>query len=421
MVWKPLLTGEARSRALEIASEIASALAAEPRGEPGFPDPGPTLAGGTAGIALFHAYLEQAGLGGGERADALLGEAVDAVAEKPLGSSLYSGFTGIAWAADHMTGGGAGDEEDANEEIDAALLDHLSQTPWHLDYDLIVGLVGHGVYALERVQRESGRRCLERVIDRLADTAVEVEGAPGVTWWTGPHLMIPTTREANPGGYYNTGLAHGVPGVVALLGGAIEAGVAVEKARPLLARAMDWLLAQRDPSAGIAQFPYTVSIPRVPERHPVRAAWCYGDPGVAVALLAAARGAAEPAWETVALEVARHVARRDPATCGVVDAGLCHGAAGLAHIYNRMYQATGDELLADAARLWTERLFALRKPGEGIAGWLAYVPGAAMELGWEPDPSLLTGAAGVGLALLGLATEHEPRWDRMLLTNVTPR
>ena len=27
----------------------------------------------------------------------------------------------------------------------------------------------------------------------------------------------------------------------------------------------------------------------------------------------------------------------------------------------------------------------------------------------------------IALALLGLATEHEPRWDRMLMTNVPPR
>jgi hypothetical protein len=232
--------------------------------------------------------------------------------------------------------------------------------------------------------------------------------------------MIPSTRELNPEGNYNVGLAHGVPGVVALLGEAIAAGVAESKARALLERAVAWLLSTRGEGPDGAQFPYTLDIPPKPGRHPVRAAWCYGDPGVAAALMVAAQCAGERGWQDVALQVARNAAARAADKCGVVDGGLCHGAAGLAHIYNRFYQASGEAGFADAARLWTTRLLDMRKPGEGVAGFLAYSPMNEKELGWEADAGLLTGAAGIGLTLLGLATEHEPRWDRMLLTSVRP-
>ena len=72
-------------------------------------------------------------------------------------------------------------------------------------------------------------------------------------------------------------------------------------------------------------------------------------------------------------------------------------------------------MLGKAARTWAERALAMRRPGEGIGGFLALVPDARLERGWNSDPGFLTGAAGVGLALLAAASPVEPAWDRALL------
>jgi hypothetical protein len=37
---------------------------------------------------------------------------------------------------------------------------------------------------------------------------------------------------------------------------------------------------------------------------------------------------------------------------------------------------------------------------------------------WEEDPSFLTGAAGIGLALLAMVAPTPPRWDGVLLTAI---
>jgi hypothetical protein len=365
----------------------------------------------------MYAYAAHAGLGGEDRVDEHLGRAIDALAEQPLGASLYSGFTGIAWAAEHLAGAGA---EDGGEAIDAALLEHLEQTPWVHDYDLVSGLAGFAVYALERVEnrRAGALPVLERIVDQLAGLAVETAGAPGVTWWTSPELLIPATRAAAPDGYYNCGLAHGVPAVIAVLAGASAAGVA--RARPLCERAVAWLLAQRRDAPDGSQIPYTVEIPPATAPKPTRAAWCYGDPGVAVALLWAGQLAGEPGWVDAALDLARAAAARRDERAGVVDAGVCHGAAGLALVFDRLWQATGDDALHDAALFWARRTLAMHRPGEGVAGWLAYMPDPDGGHRWEAEPGLLTGAAGVALALLACATEVEPRWDRFLLTSARP-
>jgi lantibiotic modifying enzyme len=110
------------------------------------------------------------------------------------------------------------------------------------------------------------------------------------------------------------------------------------------------------------------------------------------------------------------------AETGVVDAGLCHGASGLALTFARLFRATGEERLRDAAVRWFERTLALRRPGNGIAGFRSWVPeeDGAEGWAWSDDASFLSGASGIGLALLAAATCVEPAWDSVLLLRPPP-
>jgi hypothetical protein len=146
------------------------------------------------------------------------------------------------------------------------------------------------------------------------------------------------------------------------------------------------------------------------EPSPSRSAWCYGDPGIAATLLVAARGAGRPDWEREAVALARQAADRPPAQTRVCDAGLCHGAAGLGHIFNRITQFTRDDRLAAAARHWFTRALDMRQPASGIAGFAALRSGEDGTESWVAERGILTGAAGVGLALLAAVTSFEPAW-----------
>jgi hypothetical protein len=101
-----------------------------------------------------------------------------------------------------------------------------------------------------------------------------------------------------------------------------------------------------------------------------------------------------------------------------VDAGICHGAAGNGHLFNRLYQATGEPVFRDAALSWFDRALGFREEGQGVGGYRMWVPGAEGELGWRSDPGFLTGSAGVGLCLLAAASPVEPEWDRVLLADI---
>jgi lantibiotic biosynthesis protein len=420
--WSPILTGDAAERALQAVEEIAADLKQvmqTPReGSPDWLRRGPSLAGGDAGQAFFFSYLDQVRPGAGydDTAMELLERATEATGEMQAPPGLYSGFSGVAWTLEHLRGRLFEDDqqEDPGEEVASALIDHLGLTPWRGHYDLISGLVGFGVYALERLPRPGGRECLERVVARLREISERLPD--GVSWRTGTELMIDTELEMFPEGNYNLGVAHGVPGVISLLAQSAAAGGG---GRDLLDGAVAWLLAQQLPPGGDSAFPYNVSPTAQPR--PSRLAWCYGDLGIAASLLAAARTLGEEGWERDAVEIARNAALRPPEGGGVVDAGLCHGAAGVGHLFNRIHQATGEPACRDAALYWFDRALGMREPGEGLGGYRMWIVGGQEELSWQSDPGFLTGSAGVGLALLAAATPVVPEWDRVLLTAVPDR
>jgi lantibiotic modifying enzyme len=410
-LWRPILAGEIKDQALAAVGEIVAAL----------PDPtsaeisNASLSGGSAGLAILCAYLSRAALDDDVNAPQFLAHAVNAVSAQPMDASLFGGFTGIAWAAAHLQGQLLDPEDDCNEGIDEALKAYLERSPWHDDYDLIVGLVGMGVYAIERLPRAPAVACLEHVVERLDELAER--SVNGVTWLSPPEFLPEWQRTLCPNGYYNLGLAHGVPGVIALLGQACASGVAPQRARPLLDDAVAWLLQQRLTDSKESSFS-SWTAPGI-KRDECRLAWCYGDAGVAAALLVAARCVNEAEWEREALAIARRAAARKPESAGVKDAGLCHGSAGLGHIFNRLFQATSEASFRETARYWFEQTLELRRPGQGIAGFSAHRAASDdQEEYWKDEVGILEGAAGIALALLAAATHIEPAWDRMLLVSI---
>jgi lantibiotic modifying enzyme len=371
----PLLHGESRRRAMAAVDTIAGRLRASSALDA-------TLAGGAAGVALFFSYLAQCT--GDEDAARTAVRFVEAAIDGSDGADagLFEGRTGVAWVVAHLDGRLLDlGNEDPNVSMDAAVLTLLDD-PQLERHDLVSGLAGLGVFALERLPRPPARLALERVVTHLGRLA-EVDGH-GVRWFTPPYLLPPEPRRLAPAGHWDLGMAHGAAGVVALLAHARAAIPLPAPEDDLLDGAVTWLLDQRLPVGSASRYGAWLATGQAPV--PARTAWCYGDPGVAAALLAAGR-------RQEALEVARAAARRPTEQTGVVDGGLCHGAGGLLHVFNRLRQATGDGVLADAARHWFE---------------------AALVLPTR-EPGFLEGAAGLGLALLAAATDVEPAWDRILL------
>jgi hypothetical protein len=358
-VWRPLLGGAARRRALEAVRDIGEDLRRR-RG------PGPldaacdrSLGEGDAGVAVFLAYLGDVDARWRRTARARLGRAVRGVAAAGMGPSLQLGFTGVAWALEHLAPR-LGVDAGATDGVDDAVAAHLRRPDALPGAGLAFGAAGLALWALEP-RRGPSAALAGAVVRRLA-------------------------RAAEPAG--DRTVAAGQAGVVLALARLVEAGQGGPRARPLLARATRRLLA----APGEAMPPW----------------WLKGELGVAIALLVAGRVLDDDAARARGMALALRVAAADPEGC--VAASLGRGAAGVAHGLARLAVASGDDRLARGAAAWGERVLALRRPGEGVGGYR--VPDVASAV--ADRPGVLLGAAGVGLALLALATDVEPAWDRML-------
>lgn len=363
--------------------------------------------------------------------------AIAEVAKQLRSLDFFGGLSGLGWTVEHLSqllnqASFAVDEypnvnpayednraneeppidEDLNAEIDTALLSNLQQYNSSRPYDLISGLVGFGVYFLERAPKETATQGVREVFDRVEALA---ERTPdGVTWYSGPDLLPGWQQKLCPNGYYNLGVAHGIPGIIHFLS-EVSATAIVDKQRShrLLEGAVNWLIAQRRPAGSRSIFGSWI----VPgeRQSDSRLAWCYGDMGILAVLFQVARRTDREDWHKFANELLYHCLDWPQEVSGIKDASLCHGAIGIAHMFNRLYQSEKDPRCREAALIWFERALGMRQHSSSAGGFFRLRPNPNGQNVWEASPAFLDGAIGVALALISAMTSVEPAWDRMLL------
>lgn len=414
--WQPTLSPDLQTRAQEALDAILALS------DPSRADLGPSLSGGHAGFAVLLAYAALAKDDERYRAKALahLEAAVERLAWCADYPWLFAGYAGVAWTVEHLTHLGFLDaEEDLNVEIDEALLKHLREG-WTGLPELIAGLAGVGLYALDRKGRGRSLELLDRVLTLLEQKA---ERTPeGLAWFDAPETLHPMTLEQNPEGFFNLGTSHGNPGVIGFLAEVVAlGGIHKERALTLLEPAIEWLLAQQSPHANGSRYGSGFARNET-EKNQMgsRLSWCYGDLGIVPVLLLAARATGNARWEAAALDLARACATRPDPFTGVNDAGLCHGAFGNAHLFTRLFQATGESLFLEAATLFYRKGLDLRRETPEAAGFVSFhpsQPGEATREPFIPSIGLLEGAIGIGLAILAATSPVEPCWDRHLMAH----
>jgi lantibiotic modifying enzyme len=362
--------------------------------------------------ALLHAYLfaSRGEPAEGELAEHYRAKVIAAVAERMMRPALYGGLAGAAWLCAHLDSMSDGQDDADYLEIDEALL-AFAKDPLRHGYDLISGAVGIGVYFLERLPSKAAVEGLHRIGVALHSAADCIDEY--ATWHTPAASLPEWQRRQAPQGYYNLGVAHGISGIIGLLAECGRAKLLDAELEVLLRKSVRWLLRQR---LANGLLPSWVGEEITPTKS--RIAWCYGELGASVTVAAAADVLGVESWFQAALEMALASAAR--ADVGSAQDGcLCHGAAGNGHLFNRLFQATGREEFREAAGFWFRRTLEMRVHTNGVGGYRVWRPFTPDELPkddpWEIDPSFLSGAAGIALALLSATTSINPDWDRVLL------
>ena len=434
--WSPLLEGERREAALTAAREVAdrvtdrervAAAIVAAREQTRFPDSvhwnASGIAQGDAGIALLCAQLDRCAPDAGwdETGHELLASAAGHAEHNVLGPSLFDGTTGLAFAAAQL--GREGERyQRMSASLDATVSAQAIALARALDaardgvavhqFDAISGLAGMGAYLLAR----RGRPHVDAALESLLHAHVNLCRTPssGPPRWVTPAGLASDERTARlyPRGHLNCGLAHGIPGPLAVMALAAAHGLAVDGLHDAMASIAAWLCDNRcDDTWGI-NWPTIVSLPG-PEAlpaQPARAAWCYGSPGVARALWLTSVALEDDGLGALAGEAMEAVYRRPVRVRQIDSPTFCHGVAGLLQITLRFAHDTGLEVFRAAANDLTDQLLEAYDPSR-LLGFSCIEPD-----GNEVDqPGLLDGACGVALVLLAAATSVEPSWDRLFL------
>lgn len=319
--------------------------------------------------------------------------------------SFCNGIPGNIWLINYFASKGIIDNllEPVSEELSDYFLRITKQYLAEKSYDFL-----HGALGILHTANVTGE-LLNPEIPAIILNAIEEDlikkdlNSSYMEDW-----MLVQKGESNKD-HINFGLAHGLPSAALILSGtrtyqgskmAIEIGNFIQMNQ------------SPDPET-LSYYPYHIK-KKEPAQYASRLAWCYGDPGIASAFWQMGENLQSETIRNHGLEVIKNCTKRTDLTeNNVIDAGLCHGTAGMAHIFNRFYQETGINEFDTARYYWLDQTLKMDTFDDGLAGYKTFTSG----VGWNNESCLIDGVTGIGLALLGFLSDSKDDidWDNCFL------
>jgi lantibiotic modifying enzyme len=276
------------------------------------------------------------------------------------------------------------------------------------NYDYLHGALGIGKYFLSRKSSLKSHEYLIDLVNELEKQGIKIRN--GIAWKS---KLLPESEVWE----YNLSMSHGIASIITFLSHLYKIEICSNKVLNLVTGAVNFLLqSKQDTTKFKYQYPGIIGYHESNSEDRVggRLAWCYNDLGISIALWQAGQIFNNEIWIQEGINLLLHTTTIiESIETGVVDVGLCHGAAGIAHIYNRMYNFTKIETLNDAAIFWIDKSLKMATFEDGLAGYKTHhIP---QHGGWQNDYGFLEGIAGIGLAMMSFASNIDPNWDSALL------
>ena len=312
-------------------------------------------------------------------------------------NSFCNGVAGLGWCLKYFEERDVieGSVQEVMNEISPSLYSQMIDLMKSGKYDFLNGTLG---IALCCYKIESESLFFDDLIHEMQRVSIKMDD--GIAWFSTMsqkdiiHKVI------------NLSLSHGLSGIISLFCKICH----VRNVLPLLRESTKFLVnQQQDNTIYTSCFPSILS-DTVNYRNS-RLAWCYGDLGIAVSLLKASRTLNDQDYHDISMKVLLSCSeRRDVNKEFVVDGGICHGSAGIAHIFNRVYQNSENDTFKDAALYWIDDCIRKSDFNDGLAGYKVW-----KRDGWITKTGLLEGIAGIGLVLISTISDLEPDWDECLM------
>ena len=363
----------------------------------------PGVLAGVSGLALFMYYYSRFT---GESKYAEIGEqalekAVEMINNGYKYHTFCAGISGLAWTCEHLEQNGFIDRDYISvfKDLEPYLLTCMVKDLEKKNYDFLHGGLGVGYYFLYK--RNPNKKNNQLLYAGLQKTAIAGKN-DSIKWAS----TLPDSGKT----VYNISLSHGMSSIAVILTKLKKRYPHIALVKTLLLKTVNYILQQQLPEPVVSYFP-SFSIESNENQHPSRLGWCYGDLGVAQALLQATQTLGNKSHESAAIEILLHNCnRRDLKENSVIDAGLCHGAAGISHIFNRLYVDTKIDAFKEASVYWMEKTLEMAHFNDSLAGFKTWQKDK-----WENHHALLVGITGIGLSILSYLNPELMNWDECLL------
>lgn len=372
----------------------------------------PTLLNGLAGLSLF--YHSYARLTGEEKYAATAEELNNQIIDKlnssvqnpfPLSHRYSTGLAGIGYTFWHLSKYNFIDFDHAEN---FSVMDELLVRSAEQDYeagicDFLHGPIGILYYFIKQLPDRDVRPHLDRLLDIFITYAKRDDRGLRVR-----NMLLEDIGENE----YDLSLAHGLSGILLVLGECIRYQYREDEIRQLMAEILAYILPTEKPLELNKQnslFPTSVNEDIAPDHeknlysHRSRLAWCYGDLNIAWSLIKTGKLLGSADLYNKGLEVGLATTERQGyATHQVSDVYFCHGSSGVAHMYKKLYQETGLAAFEDAYAYWID---------QAVANILDDSPL------WKKRKqfSVLEGLVGLGFVLLPEVDGKKVYWEELFL------
>ena len=358
-------------------------------------------ASGMSGIGLFLFYYSRLirSIDTEELAFQLISDAVDEFNKHNSISTFCNGVAGVGWIIEYLVKNDfiESNTDELLRSIDTYVLKSITMDMRRKEYDYLHGILGKGLYLLNR--KSIAKEDLEYVVDSVYEIAVK-EG----NYFKYKSSYLPKGILVD-----NLSLSHGSASVINIISRFYERGIKKERSKEIVDKSLNYLLASRLENLG-SVFPSLLSPEIKPEKS--RLAWCYGDLGIAASLLDMAERMNMSDIRDFAIDTLHKTTKRkDLKSNSVIDAGICHGTSGIAHIFNRVYNSTKEQEFKNAADYWVSKTIEFARYQDGIAGYKAY----SSLRGLYNTYGILEGVSGIGLMLVSWLNSELMDWDECLL------
>jgi lantibiotic modifying enzyme len=211
----------------------------------------------------------------------------------------------------------------------------------------------------------------------------------------------------------NLGLAHGLPSILKFCIACYTQNVCVNQSKLLAGVIIEFLKANTNSSESQSFFPCFLTIGKNLDSYS-RLAWCYGDLTIGYILYQAGEVFSDENLKEFALNIlVSTTERRTVEQSTIFDCGICHGSAGLVHIYNKLWRSIHLDTFKQTRDFWLKRTLDMLEETDWNKGYNRYLPNTDS---YEPANSFLDGSAGIGLVLLSYITK-DFSWDYPLMLN----